>query len=392
MDRFLARSKSSSSLRRQALEAGSVHSTTLSEPKSNEPKPVQYNDPRYTRYLTIAGVYMDEDVLGIGVTSTKMCVTLLTAEQDVAENSLFQKDRFRKMCRKLQGRNEARVTRDIGLLIVPSAETLATYGAAHLECLIESTNEGWNNSIPIVGSRPQPDYSVGFSCEAFTSDQLQRLQPLVGNPTDTSLFMATYYMYFPFLMSEVKRGAADLDGADRQNAHSAAISLRAIVELFTLVGREQELNREILAFSISHDHRNVRIYGYYPLVKEKNISYHRYTIHTFDFTALDGRERWTAYKFVKNVYEKWMPSHLERICSAVDQIPPLDFTVPGSQSDQRVEPEQEPPTQSSPTSELAAHETGALRSKGGSEVTTPDTSVSASGRRSNRKRKARSDV
>ena len=51
--------------------------------------------------------------------------------------------------------------------------------------------------------------------------------------------------------------------ADRQNAHSTAISARAVVELFRAVKREKELHREILAFSISHDHATVRIYGYY---------------------------------------------------------------------------------------------------------------------------------
>ena len=44
--------------------------------------------------------------------------------------------------------------------------------------------------------------------------------------------MATYYMYFPFLTCEVKCGAAALDVADRQNAHSMTLAVRGIVELF----------------------------------------------------------------------------------------------------------------------------------------------------------------
>jgi hypothetical protein len=55
-----------------------------------------------------------------------------------------------------------RVIRDISLLIVPSAEILATYGATSLECLIESRDDGWNNSIPLTKTCPQPDYSVGL--------------------------------------------------------------------------------------------------------------------------------------------------------------------------------------------------------------------------------------
>ncbi|EDN05092.1 predicted protein [Histoplasma mississippiense (nom. inval.)] len=84
--------------------------------------------------------------------------------------------------------------------------------------------------------------------------QLQRLQPFVGDLTDTSYFMATFYMYFPFLTCEVKCGAAALDIADRQNAHSTTIAARATVELFKLMKRKKEIDREILTFSVSHDH------------------------------------------------------------------------------------------------------------------------------------------
>jgi hypothetical protein len=48
-------------------------------------------------------------------------------------------------------------------------------------------------------------------------------------------------MYFPFLTCEVKCGAAALDVADQQNAHSMTIAVRGIVELFRLVKREKEL-------------------------------------------------------------------------------------------------------------------------------------------------------
>ena len=222
--------------------------------------------------------------------------------------------------------------RDIALLIVPSAEIFTTRGATDLRCLIESVNEGWNNSIPITKTRPQPDYAVGFRREAFTQDQLDRMHPVVGDFNDQSFFMATWYMYFPFLTCEVKCGSAALDVADRQNAHSAAIAVRAMVELFRAVKREKELHQEILAFSVSHDHATVRIYGYYAEVDGAETKYYRHTIHRFDFTALDGREKWTAYKFTRNVYDNWMPMHFTRICSAIDQIPAnISFSV--SQSD-----------------------------------------------------------
>ncbi|KAF2021797.1 hypothetical protein BU24DRAFT_430335 [Aaosphaeria arxii CBS 175.79] len=141
--------------------------------------------------------------------------------------------------------------------------------------------------------------------------------------------MATYYMYFPFLTCEVKCSDAALDIADRQNAYSMTLALRATVKLFRLVSREMELHQEILAFSISHNHRLVGIYGNYPVIDGKDTKCYRHLIRTFDFTELDGKEKWTAYKFTKNVYDIYMPNHFQLQCSAKDQIPAdLDFSVP----------------------------------------------------------------
>ncbi|WPH03296.1 Hypothetical protein R9X50_00617300 [Acrodontium crateriforme] len=123
-----------------------------------------------------------------------------------------------------------------------------------------------------------------------------------------SYFMATYYMYFPFLTCEVECGTSALDVADRQNAHSMT-AVRAIVELFRVVKRQKEIDRAILVFSIFRDHRTVRIYGHYAVIETTNTKYYRHPVHTFGFTALDGKEKWTAYNFTKNVYDIWMPMH-----------------------------------------------------------------------------------
>ena len=253
-------------------------------------------------------------------------------------NSLFRDDVFRKFCREVEDRNEAMVIQDITRLLVPSAKNLAIFGDRHLDILIENVNEAWTGSIPVEGPRPQPDYSVGFRRSAFTDAQLRKLDPLIGSVFDTSLFVATYRMYFPFLTCEVKCGAAALDVADRQNAHSMTIAVRSVVELYRAVKREKELNREILAFSISHDHRSVRIYGHYPIIDGDKVTFYRHPIREFSFVEMNGREKWTTYKFTKNVYDIWMPTHLKRICSAVDKLPPsLDFQVsdePGAQPEE----------------------------------------------------------
>lgn len=128
-------------------------------------------------------------------------------------------------------------------------------------------------------------------------------------------------MQFPFFACEVKCGLAGLDIADRQNLHSMTLAVRAVVELHGLANRMEELHREVLAFSVSHDHQAVRIYGHFPVIEGTKVTYWRYPLRNFDFTERKGLEKWTAYMFVKNIYDIWMPAHFKRICSAIDAIP-----------------------------------------------------------------------
>ncbi|KAK3116336.1 hypothetical protein LTR53_003413 [Teratosphaeriaceae sp. CCFEE 6253] len=338
MSHLLARKKSSSSLRRKQSEAGSVASsgTTPSDQQPREFKSAPYNDQRYETLLETRGSFMGKHEAGIGDVSKSFHRKLLDTEQTLPDNSLFRDDLFDRTCQNLQNKNEAKIVQDISRLIVPSAEHLALFGAKDLDILIESVNEGWNNSIPLIKTRPQPDYSAGFRRSAFTNEQLQKLQPFVGELTDMSYFMATYYMYFPFLTCEVKCGAAALDVADRQNAHSMTLAVRAVVELFRLAKREKEVDREILAFSMSHDHSTVRIYGHYPVIEGKNTAFYRHPIRKFDFTEQDGKEKWTAYKFAKNVYNVWMPTHFARICSVIDELPPDSASEVSERSGSRI--------------------------------------------------------
>ena len=45
------------------------------------------------------------------------------------------------------------------------------------------------------------------------------------------------------------------------------------------------------------------------------------------------KEKWTTYNFIKNVYDVWMPIHLKRICSVVDELrPDIDFGLSQSAS------------------------------------------------------------
>ncbi|KAG8415721.1 hypothetical protein J3458_009544 [Metarhizium acridum] len=385
MERLLARKKSVSSLSRKRSNSGT--STTPSDQKPREEKSAPYRDPRYELLLQTKHSYMDASNLGITDSSKRLVQSLLDSDQSVPQHTIFSDSVFADACRNLHGRNEARVVQDFSRLIVPSAETLALRSKS-LKNFTESVNEGWNNSISLTGTRPQPDYSVGFRREAFSDDQLAKLAPFIGDfiSGDQSFFMGTYYMYFPFLTCEVKCGAAALDVADRQNAHSMTLAVRGVVELFRAVKRENEVHRQILAFSISHDHRLVRIYGHYPVIDGKDTKYYRHPIHEFSFTALDGKEKWTAYRFTRNVYDLWLPSHSKRICSAIDQLPSdLDFDVPPLSSTELSQDLQN--HHLSHTDSFSLSEQDSQPSIGKQEIATPSTSFTNAGTTKKRKGK-----
>ena len=330
MLRVLARKKSSTSLRRKRSEPSLItqSSATPSDQRLREEKSAPYKHTRYELQLKERGIFMSEYEEDITNESRDLCQNLLEAPQTFPEGSLFADDLFKETCKTIRNRNETRVIRDIAQLIVPSAEVLAIRGAKHLRILTETVNEGWNNSIPLLGTRPQPDYGLGFKRESFNRDQLRKLQPLIGELDDQSLFVATYNMYLPFLTAEVKCGAAALDIADRQNAHSQALLLTGLVELFRLVGRENELHREINGFSVSHNDEEARIYGHYAVINGTETTFYRHAIRKFNFTDLNGKEKWTAYTLVQNIYDIWSLRQFERIRSVIDELPAeQDFGV-----------------------------------------------------------------
>ncbi|WEW59834.1 hypothetical protein PRK78_005315 [Emydomyces testavorans] len=354
------------SLNRKRSNASSITETastqTPSSQQSREQKSAPYRHPLFEDQLKECGSFMDDYEEGITAQSERLCQTLLKAPQAPPEHTLFSDDNiFKKTCKRIRGENENKVIRDISPLIVPSAEILADKGVEHLEVLRETTSACWINAIPFIrpgtgsrpgcrpGPRPQPDFSLGFKRDAFNQEQLQKLQPFVGNPlSDSSLIAATYNMYLPFLTSEVKCGASALDVADRQNAHSQTVALRGLATIFQLVGREHELHREINGFSISHSDKDVRIWGHYTVLNGRDFTFYRYPIAEFNISpTAEGDQRWKAYTFVRNVYDLWLPGHFRKICSAIDMLPAdLDFEV----ADQ--------PELQSPDQELASSRSG----------------------------------
>ncbi|KAI9163656.1 hypothetical protein HJFPF1_05278 [Paramyrothecium foliicola] len=319
MNRILARRCQPPSKRKTAGSSSSA--VTSSDQMPNEKKVTPYEQSTYKLVLSTKGSFMRPELHGVPKAMVEACSVLLDSEQTFPRDSLFQDDRFENTRLSIRNKNEVRILRDITPLIVPSAEVLVIYGSSNLNCLVGSTNEKWKHSIPLVGPQPQPDYSLGFREEAFTNGQLAKLSPFIGDlgAGDLSFFMATPNMYFPFFACEVKCGTGSLDVAERQNAHSMTLAVRGVVELFLYVKREAEINQQILAFSVAHDNSTVKLCGHYAVIKGKDdIKYYCYPILD---VALRARDKWAGYQFVKNIYDKWMPDHLKRIHSAIDQIP-----------------------------------------------------------------------
>ncbi|KAI4246851.1 MAG: hypothetical protein L6R42_009794, partial [Xanthoria sp. 1 TBL-2021] len=324
MHHLLARQRSSASRQRKRSDSSLVTSVTSnrSDQRPREEKSAPYKSTSYRLLLeTLGNSYMEDSEQTTTDASKALCQKLLARKYITPTDTLFRDGVFPIACRNLRDKNEARVIQDIARLLVPSPESLAAFGARHLDVLTESINEGWNNCFSITSTRPQPDFAVGFKRSIFSDDQLTKLQPLLGDPSCLSYFRATNYMYFPFLTCEVKCGATALDIADRQNAHSMTVAMRGILELFKLAKREEELHRKVLTFSVSHDHRTVRLYGHYPIIDgSKTTKFYRHAIHTYDITALDGKDRWTTYGFVMAVYEHSL-SLLNDIRSVIDDLP-----------------------------------------------------------------------
>ncbi|KAG5298290.1 hypothetical protein I7I48_07695 [Histoplasma ohiense] len=347
-------------------------STGLDEPSETSSRPRNpYSHRNFETFLQTKGSFMRDYSDGLKNESLHLCQELLQNHLIIIpRNTVFDDSIFSSVCSKLESKNEIGVVRIISELIVPSADIAICRGHFKFEHLVVSINEAWSNSVSLDAAsittdpplqsqqplkpppmpilkppqfqlpRPHPDYAVGFSYEAFTQEQLSKLRPFIGDISQTSFFLGTADMFFPFLTSEVK-GRTSLHIADRQNAHSMTLAVRGVVELFRIVKREKELNGDILGFSISHDSCSVRIYGHYPIINGKRVTYYRHALRKFDFTELDGRDRWASYKFTMKVYNDWVPSHFQRLCSAIDVIPHVDFEV-SQQTAERSEILQQP--------------------------------------------------
>lgn len=309
--------------------------SALCEPRPTREEQISYSDESdqgstrkagpyaYTGYgilLKLKGGYMSDSKAGISTAEGASLQLLLTNSQKAPSNTLFDDHIFFKTCAMLRNRNKMRVVVDMLRLIVPSAEKLAAQGLPELDCLRETTNDRWTKSIPIEGPRPQPDFAVGFDVMEFSTVQIKKIDQKL-RPNNPTYFSATLDMFFPFLTCEVTCDGECISIADRRNAHSMTIAIRGVVELYRQVERAKELQGKVLGFSISLDVHQVRIYAHYAEIDGLKTKCYRHTLREFFIAGDDGKNKWLAYQFTLNVYQSFALTHLQRIKSAIDQLP-----------------------------------------------------------------------
>jgi len=127
-------------------------------------------------------------------------------------------------------------------------------------------------------------------------------------------------MYFPFFSIEVKCGTSGLVVADRQSGHTMGVSVQSIVSIYRLAGKELELHSRPIAFSISHDRRTARLTGWGAIIDGDFYTVKPFPIHSFDVTALKGRELWTPRKFTIGVYEYGLVL-LDKLKTIIEELP-----------------------------------------------------------------------
>lgn len=254
-----------------------------------------------------------------------LCYDMGTKTRLVPSNTVFQGEFFKTTCEKMRKRNKATLLADITPLLVYRAELLVQVDELppklNPKHLREGFGERWTHCIPLIKDCvPQPDYCVGFHFSAFTRNQRRVMSQLL-KPSNHAHFLANDCIRFPFLTCSVSDSEEDFEQADRQNTYNASVAVNAFVQFYKLWDQQSELDRRILAFSISHNHETVRLYAHYPRIDGARISFHREKITEYSIPDVSGAERYMVYNFTRNIYKMFVPIHLWRIQRVVDKMP-----------------------------------------------------------------------
>ena len=316
-------------------------SRSYSQSRKNGEVPEQYT-AAYERYILTKGLNMDyrkgEDF--VFNESKTTWAKLLQTDVHALEPTALPQDKIRDMVADCSSRNEGIVNRDITQLIIPSIRLSYYCGASYLEHVIDEVKAVWYDQCVLAGPRPCPDLAIGLLSSAFTEEEIEKLRRYssVNNWTQV-----TSDMFFPFIMCETKCGRESLDIADRQNMHSCSVGVRALLRIEQeadkyrskkkIKKKMDNLNGQVLVFSISHDQQDARLYGHYATIQKEKWTYYRYRIRKFDLT--DNNSLLAIYNFIRNILKSHLPRHVQRLKNALAALPdpnqpPESNGLPGS--------------------------------------------------------------
>ncbi|KAJ5267850.1 hypothetical protein N7478_010658 [Penicillium angulare] len=315
-----SRSRSISTDRGRARSVSSDNSESSS---ARDTRSYAYRAVNYVTILETKGCFMQPSPAGPMPDDIALCERLLHQPIATPQGTLFDDEYIDRFHYALRNRSEARLLVDLHPLIMPSAENQFIRGTQGLRDVIDGYNDPWLKTEPIYGPKPQPDHARGLKWSVFTESQRRKLGI---RPDEKSPYTAREDMYFPYLTAEIKCGNQALELADRQNMHSMCIALRAVVSLCQAAGCTEEVHRRILGFSISHELDGFRIYGYYPEFEEDKVLFYRWPIAQPNAWTLE--DRWTCYRFVKNVDREFLRIHTDRLMRVIGRVPdPEDDTL-----------------------------------------------------------------
>ena len=255
-----------------------------------------------------------------------LCDELLNGDRVPNHFPCYPPDKVGEVLENVHESNEPMLQRDITPWIVPSARNLYLCGDLKDDYLMEEKEAPWSQCATMGDSQPKPDFTFGLQRKVFTEAGLRSLE---SNASPDRPFMFTHRLCFPFLVCEAKTGHEGMEKADRQNLHSGSLAVRAIFRLFEAAFgkddiRVKKLDGQVLVFTVSHNNRIVNLYGHYAVADDKaehGLIFSRYDIDLFSLTMHDGRDRFKAYNFVRNLYDEFAPQHLKRIQDAVACLP-----------------------------------------------------------------------
>lgn len=307
-------------------------SPSYSQSRKDGDVPEQYTKS-YEKYIFTKGLDMD-DYKGekhVSPDSKVTCKDLQNIACVAISPTVYSKVETLEVVKLCRNRNEAMVSRDVTPLIVPPIKSLylkdgvKQYGVKQFEHFTDEVNTQWHGSWVLAGPRPKPDLAVGFLSSAFTIAENEKL---TNYTSFENLTRPTDELCFPFLMCEVKCGNEGLDWADRQNMHSCSVAVKALLKLEQKADQYREdkqfqsLLGRILVYSISHDHKDARLYGHYALVEEEKWTYYRHHIRHYDI-AHEEKDLLALHNFARNVLTAYAPKLLKRLQKAITALPVL---------------------------------------------------------------------